>query len=141
MVDWWCCGSCGTTTNDYFSTCNRCHAPRRVVAPSADGYVERSGVGGSAAVGGRTQGRRGAIASARRGEGGRCRADAGTGGGADGRRLLVEESDDDAAPAPVAAAPAPAPAAAPTAGGSSSDESESESARAAGAARDAGHRP
>ena len=37
-----------------------------------------NGVGGSAAIGGRTQGRRGAITSARRGEGGRCRADAGT---------------------------------------------------------------
>ena len=41
MVDWWCCGSCGTTTNEYFSTCNRCHAPRES-APSADGYVERT---------------------------------------------------------------------------------------------------
>ena len=129
MVDWWCCGSCGTTTNEYFSTCNRCHAPRES-APSADGYVERtvSEAQPRSAEELRDVAAR-LLALAEEKEGGAAPtpapAAAQTAGGSSS-----EESDDDAAPAPVAAAPAPEPAAAPTAGGSSSDESESESAAA-----------
>ena len=42
MVVWWCCGSCGATTNDYFSTCNKCGAPRESAPSADDSYVERT---------------------------------------------------------------------------------------------------
>jgi hypothetical protein len=127
MVVWRC--SCGGTTNELLSTCNRCHAPRES-APSADGYVERtvSEAQPRSAEELRDVAAR-LLALAEEKEGGAAPtpapAAAPTAGGSSS-----EESDDEGAPAPVAAAPAPAPAAAPTAGGSSSDESESESAAA-----------
>ena len=127
---WWRCRSCGDTTNELLSTCNGCGAPRESVAPSADGYVERtvSEAQPRSAEELRDVAAR-LLALAEEKEGGAAPtpapAAAPTAGGSSS-----EESDDDAAPAPVAAAPAPEPAAAPTAGGSSSDESESESAAA-----------
>jgi hypothetical protein len=128
---YWRCASCQTTTNEFFSTCNKCGAPRESAAPSTDdGYVERtvSDAQPRSAEELRDVAAR-LLALAEEKEGGAAPtpapAAAPTAGGSSS-----EESDDDAAPAPVAAAPAPAPAAAPTAGGSSSDESESESAAA-----------
>ena len=125
MVVWRC--SCGGTTNELLSTCNRCGAPRES-APSADaGYVERtvSDAQPRSAEELRDVAAR-LLRLAEEKEGGHGEAAAPpTAGGSSS-----EESDDEGAPAPVAAAPAPAPAAAPTAGGSSSDESESESAAA-----------
>ena len=128
MVAWSC--SCGGTTNEYFSTCNRCGAARESTATSADGYVERtvSEAQPRSAEELRVVAAR-LLALAEEKEGGTAPtpapAAAPTAGGSSS-----EESDDEGAPAPVAAPPAPAPAAAPTAGGSSSDESESESAAA-----------
>ena len=131
MVVWWRCEAAEGTTNELFSTCNRCGAPRESVAPSAaDGYVERtvSEAQPRSAEELRDVAAR-LLALAEEKEGGAAPtpapAAAPTAGGSSS-----EESDDEGAPAPVAAAPAPAPAAAPTAGGSSSDESESESAAA-----------
>ena len=116
MVVWRC--SCGGTTNELLSTCNRCHAPRES-APSADGYVERtvSEAQPRSAEELRDVAAR-LLALAEEKEGGAAPtpapAAAPTAGGSSS-----EESEDEGAPAP-----APAPAAAPTAGGSSSDDSE-----------------
>ncbi len=138
MVVWRC--SCGATTNVYFSTCGRCHAPRESVAPSADGYVEKTVSDAqprSAEELREVAARLLALAEEKEGGSGDAVAPAPaaapTAGGSSS-----DESDDEGAPAPVAAAPAPAPAAAPTAGGSSSDESDDEAASAPVAAPTAG---
>ena len=121
MVVWRC--SCGGTTNELLSTCNRCGAPRES-APSADaGYVERtvSDAQPRSAEELRDVAAR-LLALAEEKEGGLGEAAAApTAGGSSS-----EESDDEGAPAPVAAKAAP-----PTAGGSSSEDSEGDEAAVA----------